>query len=439
MRTRLRAYLVTLGALALLGAVLVVGPALASPKVLEVDGLEPVYARAAELVEVNELSLGETFGQILGSAGLDGNDQNRLLLAFREQASPRRMRPGTEVRLRWRGDREALVGVDIDMNRDETVRLAKTEFGWVSSLERVPTITDTVMVAGEIGGLLWDAVMEHPELAEMPAGDRARVIHRLDQVFQWQVDFSRQIQVGDFFRFVFEQQKRPDGSMRSGNLLSAELVNEGRSYHAIWFDPNNDGSGTYYDLEGQSVRRAFLKKPLEFRRISGRFVNSRYHPVLKRWRAHRGIDYAADRGTPVQSTGDGVVVRRNWSDTYGNVIDVRHPNGFVTRYAHLSGWAKSVVLGSRVKQGEVLGYVGMTGLASGPHLHYEMRVNDRPIDPLSIELPAGDPVPTDDWGRWEQESALRLALLLKLPDAETFGSAAASAGSKRATAADVDP
>ncbi|MGI9626071.1 MAG: M23 family metallopeptidase, partial [Longimicrobiales bacterium] len=200
----------------------------------------------------------------------------------------------------------------------------------------------------------------------------------------------------------------------------AELINEGRSYHAIWFDPNGDGDGTYYDLEGQSVRRAFLKKPLEFRRISSRYAGRRFHPVLQRWRAHRGVDYSAASGTPIQATGDGVVIRRNWSDTYGNVIDLRHPNGFVTRYAHMSRWGPGVVRGSRVKQGEVIGYVGMTGLATGPHLHYEMRVGDRPIDPLAIELPPGDPVPTGDWQRWEQESASRLAMLLKLPDPETF-------------------
>ena len=195
----------------------------------------------------------------------------------------------------------------------------------------------------------------------------------------------------------------------------------------IWFDPNGDGDGTYYDLEGNSVRRSFLRKPLEFRRISSRYTNSRFHPVLQRWRAHRGVDYAADSGTPVQATGDGVVQRRGWNDTYGNVIDVRHPNGFLTRYAHLSGWASGIVVGSRVRQGEVIGYVGMTGLATGPHLHYEMRIGDRPVDPLAIELPAGDPVPTDNWDRWQEESALRLAMLLRLPDPETFRAGAPQA------------
>ena len=356
---------------------------------MDVGVIDTVFAKEARKVEVAELSNGETFGQILTDAGLDGNEQNALLLAFREQASPRRMRAGTEVRLVWRGEKEWLTGIEIDMNRDETVRLDRTEVGWLSSKMVVQTSIDTVFVAGQIGGILWNAVMDHPDLQDMPAGDRARLIHRLDQVFQWQVDFSRQIRRGDYYRFVFQRQRRPDGSMRDGSLVSAELVNEGRSYHAIWFDPNGDGEGTYYDLEGQSVRRAFLKKPLEFRRIASRYTNSRFHPVLKRWRAHRGVDYSADAGTPVQATGDGVVVRRGWSDTYGNVVDLRHPNGFITRYAHLSGWGPGIVQGSRVKQGETIGYVGMTGLATGPHLHYEMRRGGQPIDPPRGGAPPG--------------------------------------------------
>jgi murein DD-endopeptidase MepM/ murein hydrolase activator NlpD len=189
--------------------------------------------------------------------------------------------------------------------------------------------------------------------------------------------------------------------MRRGHVLAAELVNQGKAFHALWFDPNDDGKGTYYDLDGESVRRAFLRKPLEFRRISSRFSGGRFHPVLKRWRAHRGVDYAADTGTPVMVTGDGVVQRRENAGSCGNMVQVRHALGFVTRYCHLSRFARGVYVGSRVSQGEVIGYVGMTGLATGPHLHYEMIRRDRHVDPLAIELPGGDPVPTDSWSiRW---------------------------------------
>ena len=210
--------------------------------------------------------------------------------------------------------------------------------------------------------------------------------------------------------------------MRTGHLLSAELVNQGKAYHAIWFDPNDDGRGTWYDLEGKSVRRAFLKKPIQLSRISSRFSLSRLHPILKVWRAHNGVDYAANTGTPVQSTGAGVVVRRNQSQTYGRVIDVRHPNGFVTRYAHLSSFASGLAVGSRVAQSDVIGYVGMSGLANGPHLHYEMHASGRPVNPLAIDLPADDPVPDQDRARWDRESAARIALLFSLPGPEELRS-----------------
>ena len=172
------------------------------------------------------------------------------------------------------------------------------------------------------------------------------------------------------------------------------------------------------------MRRAFLMRPLSFSRISSRFTNSRFHPILRTWRAHRGVDYAADAGTPVEVTADGVITRRGWSDTYGRVIDVRHGNGFLTRYAHLQGFAGGTAVGSRVRQGQTIGYVGMTGMATGPHLHYEMHVGGRPVDPLAIELPADDPVPGDAFDRWTVEKDERFALLMQIPVPTGYAAAA---------------
>jgi murein DD-endopeptidase MepM/ murein hydrolase activator NlpD len=194
------------------------------------------------------------------------------------------------------------------------------------------------------------------------------------------------------------------------------LVNRGRVLKAIWFDPNGDGAGTYYDEDGNSVRRAFLMSPIAIGyRISSGFTNSRLHPVLRTWRAHRGVDFAAPRGTPVQATGNGVVIERVRQNTYGNTILIRHSNGWTTRYAHMNRFQSSVTVGSRVDQGDIIGYVGMTGLATGPHLHYEMRIRGTPRDPQTVELPAGDPVPVDQWELWEPQSRVRMALLDRLP------------------------
>ncbi|MDZ7780164.1 MAG: M23 family metallopeptidase [Gemmatimonadota bacterium] len=392
-------------------------------EVPEVGVLDPVQVPPAERVDIHELGSGQTFGELLGGR-LGANEQASLLLAFREHASPRRMRPGTEVTFRYLRTQEELRAVDVEINRDETVRLKRAASGWSADLVETPVYVDTLYASGSIESVLWTSVIRNDDLQSMPVADRNRLIDYLDRVFQWQVDFSRQIRVGDTYRFAFEREVRPDGSLRSGRLLSAELVNSGTAYHAIWFDPNGDGEGSYFDLEGKSVRRAFLLKPLAYRRISSRFTNSRYHPVLDRWRAHRGVDYAADTGTEIMATSDGVVTHRGRKGGLGNAIVIRHPNGFVTRYGHLSGFSRDVVQGTRVQQGDVIGYVGQTGLATGPHLHYEMIRSGRHIDPLSVDLPAGDPVPADDMMRWMDEMMARVALLEAIPGAGPVRTAA---------------
>jgi murein DD-endopeptidase MepM/ murein hydrolase activator NlpD len=380
----------------------------------DVGTLAPIYATPAEDYQVFKLRQGETLGGLL-QGSVSGNEQAGLLLAFREQASPRRIRAGTEITLRYRPDDHWLRGVDVAINRDQTVRLRRDLSGWSSERIETPVYVDTVLAAGSIETVLWTSVVNSPALAGMTYGDRSRLIDHLDRVFQWQVDFSRQIRVGDSWRFAFEREVRPDGSMRAGRLLAAELVNAGTPYYAVWFDPNGDGDGSYYDLQGRSVRRAFLLKPLAYRRISSRFSGSRYHPILKTWRAHRGIDYAANAGTEIMATADGVVIHRARKGSFGNMVEIRHPNGFVTRYAHMSSFKRGVVLGTRVHQGDIIGYVGMTGSATGPHLHYEMLRGGKQMDPLSVDLPAGDPVPSEDLGRWNGERTARLALLESVP------------------------
>ena len=371
--------------------------------------LDKVYAEPAERREVRILGPGETLGQILGES-LDRRDQQAVLLAFQEQASPRRMRVDTEITLRFVGE-DRLRGVDVIVNPDETVRITRGPVEWNSSMIRTPTRIDTLLVSGAIEASLWTSLIENEGLVDMPYNDKGILVDELDKVFQWQLDFSRQIQPGDEFRVVFERQVRPDGSMRGGHVVAAEFVNIGKSYRAVWFDPNGDGQGSYYDEEGNSVRRSFLLKPLSFRRISSRFSNGRAHPILNTVRAHRGVDYAADAGTPIMATADGVVQSRGALGGLGNAVVIAHANGFTTRYGHMSRFAAGVRVGSRVAQGDVIGYVGMTGLATGPHLHYEMIRSGRHVDPLAVDLPNGDPVPSDAMDRWALELSPRMALL----------------------------
>ena len=384
----------------------------------EVGRLSVVYAQPAERVEIYSLGAGQTFGGLLNRE-LSANEQANLLLAFQEHADPRRMRERTEITLRYLTNDTDIRGIDVALSPDRTVRLDRDIAGWHSDLIQTPVYIDTLFASGEIDGQgsLWSAVVDNPVLKQVDYADRNDLIDHLDRVFQWSIDFSRQLRVGDTYRFAFEREVRPDGSMRAGRLLAAEFQNAGTPYHAVYFDPNGDGEGSYFDLEGESVRRAFLLKPLSYRRISGRFSNSRRHPVLNTIRAHRGIDYAADAGTEIMATSDGVVIHRAPKGSFGNTVEIRHPNGWVTRYAHLRAFKNGVYVGTRVRQSDIIGYVGMTGLASGPHLHYEMLQNGRQFDPLSVDLPAGDPVPSDDMVRWRSAMTGRVALLETIPRA----------------------
>jgi murein DD-endopeptidase MepM/ murein hydrolase activator NlpD len=339
-------------------------------------------------------------------------------MAFREQANPRRIKDGTLITFRWLRDKEWLRGVDVTLSRDETLRLIRDEVGWSSTLVNTPIEVDTLYVSGVIRSSLWASIIDDPELAEISSPDRSLMIHYMDKVFQWQVDFSRQVREGDTYRFVLERELFPDGRMRDAGsrIVAAEFVNSGTAYRAILFDADGDGVGTYYDENGRSVQKAFLLKPLEFRRISGTVSSNRLHPIHNYRRPHNGVDYAANTGTPIMATGDGAVVFAGRKGELGNLVEIRHANGWLTRYGHMSGFASGIRAGSRVRQGQTIGYVGQTGGATGPHLHYEMRERNGNIrNPLDIKLPPGEPVPPSAWARWASESRDRLGMMNVMP------------------------
>jgi murein DD-endopeptidase MepM/ murein hydrolase activator NlpD len=201
--------------------------------------------------------------------------------------------------------------------------------------------------------------------------------------------------------------------VKSGRVLAAEFINQGKTYQAVYFQ-NADGQGGYYTFDGKNIRKAFLRSPIEFSRISSGFSNARFHPVLKQWRAHKGIDYAAGTGTRVRATSDGVVETAGVQGGYGNLVVLRHQSKYTTWYGHLSGFAKGIRRGGRVSQGDVIGYVGATGLATGPHLHYEFRINDVHQNPLQVVMPSAPPITTVQKPEFEaatQPLAQRLTLL----------------------------
>ncbi len=251
--------------------------------------------------------------------------------------------------------------------------------------EREMTLeTGSRMVSGQIQNSLFGAT----DALNIPDA----IAIQMAEIFGSDIDFHRDLRKGDRFSLVYETLYYRGRPVRSGRILAAEFVNGGKTYTAFWFADGNDGRGSYYNAEGQSLRKAFLRSPLEFTRISSGFTNARFHPVLKTWRAHRGIDYAAPTGTRVRAVADGSIEFVGVQSGYGNIVVLKHQGAYSTAYGHLNGFASGLKKGMRVSQGEIIGFVGQTGMATGPHLHYEFRINKKQVDPLSVDLPIAIPL-----------------------------------------------
>lgn len=227
--------------------------------------------------------------------------------------------------------------------------------------------------------------------AAQKAGIDDQIIMALAEVFAWQIDFARDLHPGDRFSVVYEEYYLDGMKVDNGRILAAHVSNRGKPYDAVLFT-GPDGEQGYYTPAGYSLKRTFLRTPLKFTRISSLFSNARHHPILNRIRAHRGVDYAAPSGTPVRAAGDGRVAFVGWRGGYGRAILIKHGSGYDTMYGHLSGWARGLRAGQHVSQGQLVGYVGMSGLATGPHLHYELHIEGRYVDPLKITQPPPQPI-----------------------------------------------
>ena len=243
----------------------------------------------------------------------------------------------------------------------------------------------------------------------LKAGADPQAVVALTDIFAWDIDFASDIHKGDTFRILSEMLYVEGVPVKTGRLLGAEMENGGKDYTAIYYEGKN-GKG-YYDEKGRSLKKTLLKSPLRFRRITSTFSRGRYHPILKRYRPHHGIDYGAPTGTPIESAGSGVVKYAGWKGGYGKYIEIKHSNGYTTAYGHLSRIGKGVRAGSKVDQGQVVGYVGSTGLSSGPHLHYEVKVNNKLINPLSVKSLPGVPVPKKELSQF---ASVRDSVLDKL-------------------------
>jgi murein DD-endopeptidase MepM/ murein hydrolase activator NlpD len=312
------------------------------------------------------------------------------------------LRPGESLRFTHK-DSE-LFGLERRLSESQTLKVSRDGANLKANLLQNPLETRRRTVHGVISSSLFEAVESE--------GAHDQIAVELADLFGWDIDFVLDVQPGDSFVVTYDEIWRDGTYLHDGPIEAAEFVNNGRQFRAVRYtDP--DGGTHYYSPDGRSVQKAFLRAPVEFTRVSSRFNSARMHPILNRIRAHKGVDYAAPIGTPVHAAGDGRIVFAGVMGGYGNVVQIEHSRSVVTVYGHLSRFASGTHAGAHVNQGQVIAYVGMTGLATGPHLHYEYRVNGVFKNPQTVVLPGAEPIDS----RWHEDFLARSAALLATLDA----------------------
>ena len=359
---------------------------------------------------IEKLNRGETLIGLFKRVGLSDQAASAIVRAASANAlDARYLKAGMPVEFTAEAADSEPTQLVFHLGIDRLLRMTKTADGWTGTEERLPWTTDTVAVGGTIHANLYQA-MDSSAANFFPGHAKDELAWALADIFEYRVDMSRDLQDGDRFRALVERQVGPGGITRVGKVLAADFNLSGSDVSAVLFDSRN-ASPQYYDASGKSLRAQFLRVPLEFRRISSSF-GTRYHPILKRWKTHAGTDYAANAGTPVRAVGDAIVVRAGWAGGYGNLIELRHPNGYRTRYGHLRAFAKGIHVGARVNISQTIGYVGTTGLSTGPHLHFEVIVNGQQRDSrVALKNISGTPIASSERAAFNARRELLLGSL----------------------------
>lgn len=346
---------------------------------------------------VATLERGETLSQLLQDVGLDGADAQAAASAASRYLNPRQLRPGLTVAAFREGTVTERLQLAVAGKGELTVR--RGEESWLPDWRPYAREVRTRVVRGSLSGSL--------EKSLVGAGADAELAYAMADVLQWDLDFARDLQNGDTFEALFEEVYLEGDYFGVGRVLALTYAQERRRYEVYRF-----GEGeSFYDADGRPLEKMFLRAPLPYSRVTSKFSMRRFHPVLKVARPHYGVDYGAPVGTPVRVTASGTVVSAGWDGGGGKTVKVRHANGYLTGYLHLSRFADGVRAGARVRQGELIGYVGSTGLASGPHLDYRVQLNGRWIDPQSLKSVPAEPLSRLARADFERErDAMRLAL-----------------------------
>jgi len=379
-------------------------PPVAAPSLLELAApprvkpatIEPESSR----VDV-KVRRGDTLLSILNRFGLNKPSAHSLIEKVRPFLNPRKIRAGHDLNLFLGPEGKTLQGVELVVD-DSLVRVKATAEGWFAERREIPFVRETRLVQGTIASSLYESGVE--------AGLTPLQIMDLAKIFEYDIDFFSDFQRHDAFSVVFEETRYADGRSVQGRIVAAELEANDETYNAFYF-VGKDGSGAYYDAQGKAVRRAFLRAPLSFARISSPYSSNRRHPIFRTVRPHRAIDYAAPTGTPVVAIGRGRVEFSGWRGGYGKMVEIRHSSGYMSRYAHFSRLAGGIRRGKAVNAGDLIGYVGQTGHATGPHLHFEFLKGSQKVNFLAMRLPKVESLAGDELRRFDRQREKQQALL----------------------------
>lgn len=368
-----------------------------------------VVASAPVRLISDTLRSSETVSQLFQRRGVNDVNWEALARAVRT-FNPDRLKSGLVFTFAQRHGEPTPHAVVVRVSYDARLRMLREDGGWTARLERIPWRVEPVVVSGTIHNTLYEAMDAAVGDAVLPQDGRNQLVWGLSEVYDWVVDFSRDIQEGDRFRVLAERMVSPEGEVRYGQILAARLDVGSRPLRAFRFD---EGDRTeFYDDQGRSMKRELLRAPLEFKRMGSGFSRRRFHPILHYYRPHLGIDFGAAYGAPVRSVGRGTVTFAGRMGGYGNMIEIRHNARTTTRYAHLSNFGAHIRAGEKVDQGETIGYVGASGLATSPHLHYELRINGKAVNPRrQFDTGSGVPVPAARRGEFEQEKRRLMEIL----------------------------
>jgi murein DD-endopeptidase MepM/ murein hydrolase activator NlpD len=347
------------------------------------DGMSP-----ADLVIVRgEITAGDSLVFALQREGVARSVSNRIAVELHSLFNFRRSQPGHGFRVVSTHEGR-LVTFRYSVSDLESYVITRDGDAYVSTREEAVLEPEVTRIAGIVSTSLHDAIVQ--------LGEKGRLANDFSEIFAWDIDFSRSVRSGDEFRVLYERLYRRDDDegrvyVGPGKILAATFSGSAGEFSAVYFEPE-EGRGGYYRPDGSSVEGQFLRAPLRYSRITSHFTHSRRHPILKINRPHHGIDYAAPKGTPLWSVADGHVIYRGWGGGFGNLVKVRHDDGLVSYYSHLSRFAKNLKVGQKVQQKQVIGFVGSTGLATGPHVCFRIAKEGRYIDPMRVASPIGPPV-----------------------------------------------